>query len=234
MNAGNAWANVMAGFAVAVTLFILALGAYTFRPHRARNVKYAEREMAIIEHVVEVRRLHPEIVKVSRLDRHPWFIVPHICVLAYSLSVFSGAKLTSNVMALGDEARYTMATCFLVGSAIVLTGVALGARVGRWVVARDVSEHVTATWLGDDIVLPYRLEMGGMGAMAVSSGIYSWTSFQSTTGSLGGWLTLGIALLSGLSVIPFYRAVEVFQRWDTTLIMEATARLEAGDDGSAD
>lgn len=225
----NIWANVMAGVAIGIFLAIIAVGVIAFKPHRARNVKYAEQEMAIIEHVVEVRRLHPEIVKVARLDRHPWFIGPHICVFAYSLCVFSGAPLTSNVLTLGDEARYTMATCFLVGSAIVLTGVALGARVGRWTVARDVSEHLTAKWLGDDIVLPYRLEMAGMGAMMVSSSIYAWTSFQSTTGSLGGWLTLCIAVLCGLSVISFYRAVKVFQRWDTTLISEAEARLEAGD-----
>jgi hypothetical protein len=228
------WANVMAGVAIGIFLAILALGAYTFKPHRARNVKYAEQEMAISEHVIEVRNLHPEIVKVSRLDRHPWFIGAHLCVLGYSLCVFGGAKLTSNVLALGDVARYTMATCFFVGSVLVLTGVALGSRLGPWRIARRVRYHATASVLGDDIVLPYRIEMGGMSAMAVSSGIYAWTSFQSTAGSLGGWLTLGIAVLCVLSVISFYRAAEVFQRGDTTLIREAEARLEAGDAAHAD
>jgi hypothetical protein len=175
-----------------------------------------------------VKLTHPEIVKISRLDRHPWFVGPHVCILGYSICVFSGARLTSNVTVLGDSARYTMATCFLVGSVIVLSGALLGAHVGRWVIAREVSEHLTAQWLGDDIVLPYRVEIAGMSAMAVSSGIYSWTSFQSTAGSLGGWLTGGIAVLCGLSVISFYRAVTVFQRWDHTLISEAEARLEAG------
>lgn len=229
------WANVMVGFSILVFVAILFGGWYTFKPHRARNVKYAEvvYQSSVVERVAEVKLAHPEIVKISRLDRHLWFIGPHMCVFAYAVCVFFGARLTSNVTALGNTPRYTMAVCFLVGSALVLTGVALGARVGPWTVKRDVVEHVTAKWLGDDVVLPYRIEMAGLSAMAVSSSIYAWTSFQSTAGSLGGWLTLGIAVLCGLSVVSFYRALEVFQKWDTTLISEAEARLKAGDDADA-
>lgn len=225
------WANIMAGFAVAVSVTILGWFAYMFRPNRARNVKYAERVLTT-EHFVRVQRSHPEIVKVARLDRHPWFYVVHICILGYTISVLSGARLTSNVLTLGDEARYTMATCFLVGSTLVLIGVVLGLKVGPWRLGQGTHNHATASVLGDDIALPYRLEMAGMFAIAVSSGIYSWTSFQFTTGSFGGWLSLGVALLCTSSISIWYRAVAAFQQWDHTLITEAMARLEAGSDGS--
>lgn len=225
------WANVMIAGAIAIFVGLLIRGAYKFEPQRARNVKHAEREHdPRANALAEAQQAHPEIVRVSRLDRHIWFLVPHMMVFAYSICLFSGAELTSNVKVLGDQARYTMAICFLIGSIIVLTGATLGLRLGvkDWVIKRDVSEHLTDRALGDDIVLPYRVEMAGLSAMFVSSSIYSWTSFQSTTGSLGGWLTLGIAVCCGLSVISFYRAVKVFQQWDHTLISEAEARLAGG------
>lgn len=228
------WAVVMVAAAGLIFSGILAHGAATYSDRRARNVKYAERSHKVVEQIVEVQRSHPEIVKTKRMDRFPFFYVIHVCVFGYTMCVIAGAKLTSNVVALGDQARYTMASCFLVGSVLVLTGVVLGLRVGPLTIKPSVADHATASVLGDDIVLPYRLEMAGMGAMVVSSGIYSWTSFGSTTGSLGGWLTGGIALACALTTTSFYRAVEVFQRWDNTLITEAQARLEAGDGCASD
>lgn len=222
------WVVVMATVAVMGLVVIPAGMAVLFRPQRARNVKHYEIEM--LEHVVEVRRYHPEIVKVPRLDRHPAFITPHVCVLGYSICVFSGAQLTSNVLTLGDQARYTMATCFLVGSILVLTGSALGLRVGSKHVGVGIHDHLTASILGDDVVLPYRLAMAGMGAMVVSSTIYAWTSFQSTTGSLGGWLTGGMAAWCLTCIVTFSKALSVFRRQDALLISEAQARIEADDE----
>lgn len=141
--------------------------------------------------------------------------------------------LTSNIMSLGQEARYTMASCFLVGSILVLTGVAMGLKVGRRVIAPSVRGHPTYSILGDDIVLPYRLEMAGMGAMMVSAGIYSFTSFHSTSASLGGWLTGAIAVGCALTIPRHYRAVEDFQRWDYVLISEAQARIGEAGEGHA-
>lgn len=221
----NVWANVMIGFAVLVFLGILVHGRRTFNPQRARNVKYAEHHPDLVPYVVKVQKYHPEIVKTSRLDRSWHFVVLHACVLGYSISVFCGAQLTSNVLAIGDQARYTMATCFFVGSILVLIGSSLGLTVRRYTVAEQVSTHATASVLGDDIVFPYRLSMAGMGAMIVSSSIYFYTSFGNTFGSLGGWLTLAITTASIGSIVTFYRAVTTFERWDRILISEARARI---------
>lgn len=222
------WANVMVSFAVLGLLVILARAGLTFRPHRARNVKYAEASHRFTIDTVGVAAEHPEIIKIARFDRHPWFVGVHLCVLGYTTCVFLGAKLTSNVSVLGDSARYTMATCFFVGSLLVLTGATLGTRIGRWTMGGKVSDHPTHAVLGDDITLPYRLSMAGMGAMTVSSGIYAWTSFQSTTGSLGGWLTGGIAALCAITIIWFYRAVDQFTRWDQ--LLTERYRVRAGID----
>jgi hypothetical protein len=227
----SAWANVGIGAVILGGIIVLSHGVRNFRPQLARNVKYAEQTMFVDEKKVDAVRLaHPEIVKVVRLDRHPWFVVPHVMVLGYSISVFLGAKLTSNVLILGDQARYTMATCFFVSSLLVLTGATLGSRVGKWTVKRDVAEHLTAKWLGDDIVLPYRIEMAGMSAGIVSSTIYFATSFTNTAGSLGGWLTMGISILCAMSIPQWNRAVRVFELWDYTLVTEARGRLEDTDD----
>jgi hypothetical protein len=221
--------------AIAITVIVvLTWGTAGFSSNRARNVKYAERVKIIQEQdVAEIHLAHPEIVKHTRLDRHIWFLVPHLCVLFYTFCILSGAELTSNVIALGDSARYTMATGFLVGVLLVLCGAAMGSKIFGWTVKFDVSDHITAKWLGDDIVLPYRIEMAGMGAMSVSSSLYSFTSFGSTSGSLGGWLTGGIAVASILSIMQWSNAIGLFQKWDHTLISEAEARLEEAGDGDA-
>jgi hypothetical protein len=147
------------------------------------------------------------------------------------MCIFTGAKLTSNVTVLGATPRYTMGTCFLIGSTLVMLGALMGAKVGKHVINPDVRDHLTAGVLGDDIVFPYRLSMAGMSAMIVSAGIYTWTSFQSTAGSLGGWLTAGIVVLCVTSIPWFYVTVRRFQKWDHLLITEAQARvdLEASD-----
>lgn len=218
----------MAGFAVVIFLCVLAFMAKTYSPNLARNVKYAERAAVTKYDLAHVQLRHPEIIKVARQDRYPFFWLLHLAVSGYVVSILTGAPLTSNVITLGSEARYTMASCFLVGSGLVLTGVASGLKVGRRTIMPQVRDHPTCAILGDDIVFPYRVEMAGMSAMMVSSAIYSWTSFQSTTGSLGGWLTGGIALACALTIHQFYRAIQAFQKWDFVLISEAMARLEKG------
>lgn len=224
------WANIMVAVAIAIFLAILAFMARTWSPCLARNVKYAERAALSLHDFKHVQQSHPEIVKVARQDRYPFFVLIHLMVTGYVLSILTGAPLTSNVASLGDEARYTMASCFLVGSALVLAGVVSGGQVGGRTIMPSVADHPTASVLGDDIVFPYRIEMAGMSAMMVSSGIYSWTSFNTTTGSLGGWLTGGIAVACALTIDQFYRSVEAFQKWDHILISEAKARIDkAGD-----
>lgn len=227
------WSTTFVTAIIVVTASILTWGIKQFSPQRALNVKYAERSQEVIAHVIEVRREHPEIVRVSRHDRHPAFLLLPVMVLGYSISVFCGAQLTSNVTALGDSPRYTMATCFLIGSVLMLAGATLGLRIGRRRLSPHVHDHLTAEVLGDDIVFPYRLSMAGMGAMIVSSSIYWWTSFQSTFGSLGGWLTLAITSICVVCIPWFLIAAHRFTKWDRILITEAQARIDAGE-SSAD
>lgn len=222
----SAWAFIMAGFSVAIFLSIMVFMARTYSPNLARNVKYAERAAVTHYELAQIQLRHPEIVKVARQDRYPLYWLLHLGAIGYVSAVLSGSPLTSNVLSLGSSARYTMATCFLVGSTLVLIGVAMGLKVGRRTIAPRICDHPTYSVLGDDIVLPYRLEMAGMGAMMVSSGIYSWTSFHSTSASLGGWLTLVITIGCAMTIPIFYRAVKDFEKWDNVLITEAQSRIE--------
>jgi hypothetical protein len=218
---------VLVSIAAVGLVAIPAWGARRFSPKHARNVKYFENRAIAIQRVVEARLLHPEIIKIARIDRHPFFLMPHIGVLGYAVCVFSGAELTSNVTALGETTRTTMATCFFVGSSLVVIGAALGMDVFGRCLRPSTCEHLTSSVLGDDITLPYRLSMAGMSATSIALMIYSTTSFQST-GSLGGWLTGALAVASAITVPWFYRRVRQFEKWDATLISEAKSRLLNG------
>lgn len=229
------WAGWLLIAIVAVFVAILVRSAYTYKPHRARNVKYAEQYQAsVVEHVVRARLSHPEIVKTSRIDRYWWYIGPVLAMFGYSVSIsILKAPLTSNVVSLGEGARFTMASCFMVGSALVLIGSSLGATVlGRWTISPATKDHLTAEVLGDDIVLPYRVGMAGWAALTMSLSIYAWTSFQVTIGSLGGWFTaIGSAASLG-TILALYRAATVFEKWDRTLISEAAAAVRRNDAAS--
>lgn len=225
------WALPLAGLVLALLIGIPTWGALKFNRARAEGVKRAEARDAahsFQRHVVEARLLHPEIVKVNRIDRHPFFVLTHMGAWGYAWCVFFGAPLTSNVASLGMQTRFTMASCFLVGSTLVLASAALGARVWRWRIAPAVHDHLTCEVLGDDISLPYRLSMAGMFATAVSMAIYAATSFKSTTGSLGGWLTGMLAAACVITIPWFYVRVRTFTRNDATLISDAMARLDPG------
>lgn len=230
------WAGWLLIVIVIVFVGILARSAYTYKPHRARNVKYAEQhQAAVVEHVVRATASHPEIVKISRLDRHWWYIGPALAMFGYSvcISVFN-APLTSNVISLGQGARFTMASCFMVGSALVLIGSMLGATFGRWTINPTTKDHLTAEVLGDDIVFPYRVAMAGWAALTVSLGIYAWTSFQVTIGSLGGWFTaIGTGASIG-TILTLNRAAKVFEKWDYILISEAHAAVRRRNDAEPD
>lgn len=222
------WAVALAGVAILFLIVIPTWGAVKFQPHRARNVKYAERDTVVVieKHVADVRLLHPEIVSTGRIDRHPFYLLPHLGVFGYACCVFAGAPLTSNVTALGLQTRYTMATCFLVGATLVLTASALGMKVGRWRVMRRINDHITGDILGDDITLPYWLGAAGLFAVAVSMGIYASTSFKSTTGSLGGWLTGTLAAACAITIVMLISRIRAFTKHNDTLISEAIAQIE--------
>lgn len=223
------WAWIIALAALSVLVGGPIWGALKFSRSGAEHVRHAEvRDAKTLQHhVVQVLRAHPEIVRTCREDRHPWYLLIHSGMLFYAICIFSGADLTNNVKSLGDAPRFTMGTCFLVGSVLVLSGAVLGTRWGRVWIMPSVHHHVTSEVLGDDIELPYRLGMAGMGATGTSSFIYAATSFGSTTGSLGGWLT-AMAFTSCLVTIPwFYGRIRTFVRNDALLIAEAKARARA-------
>ncbi|MGK2880615.1 MAG: hypothetical protein ACSLE6_07400 [Mycobacterium sp.] len=220
------WAAILVSVA-AIFLFAIPLwGALKFNPDRARTVKYVELSAAATDRVVQVRLLHPEIVQMSRMDRHPFYVLVHFGVIAYAVCVYAGSPLTSNVIALAPQTRYTMAGCFIVGSMLAMIGSLLGAHVGRWTFGKNVREHLTAPVLGDDVGLPYRVAIAGLSATMVSFAIYSETSFQSTAGSLGGWLTGSLAAACILTIVMLYRSMRTFEKWDSVLISEAKARLD--------
>lgn len=222
------WAVALGAIAVLFLFVIPVVGAILFRPQRARNVKRVELQSEIIvqQHITELAVFHPEIVKLPRLDRHPFYIAPHVGVWSYAWCIFVGAPVTNNVASLGAVTRYTMAGCFLVGSSLALIGVVMGARVGRWRFVRRVQNHATSPLLGDDITLPYWLGICGLVSIAVSMAIYSSTSFKTTAGSLGGWLTAVLAAAC-LALIPMlHKRIREFDRHDTALIAEVMTRNE--------
>jgi hypothetical protein len=223
----NVWVAVMATFAVTFLVVIPIVGVIAFRPQRARNLRQAERqtEKVVLQNIVELAVAHPEIVKQKRFDRHPFYVAPHVGVFAYAVCVFSGATVTNNVAALSSLTRATMATCFIVGAMFVLAGCLLGTRVGRWRIGRRVVDHPTAPLLGDDVTLPYWLGMAGLLCVTVSMAIYSSTSFNTTTGSLGGWLTATLAGASAAGIIHLYLLVKEFERNEAVLVSEVMAHI---------
>lgn len=225
------WAVVLAAVAVVFLVAIPVWGVVKFSPHHARSVKYAEAtdDRVVQKHVALVSVGHPEFTRTHRIDRHYWYLLPAVGVWCYAWCVVAGAPLTSNVAALSLSTRYTMAGCFLIGASMMLLGALLGARVGRWRVMRSVHDHVTCEVLGDDITFPYWVGIAGMGTTMISLSIYSFTSFSSTTGSLGGWLTGMLALACFITIPLFHSRLRKFEREEADLITRAKARLAGGD-----
>lgn len=222
------WAVVLVTIAVTLLVALPIAGALLFRPARARAVKRAELENVIVvqQRVRELAVHHPEIVRKARIDRHFWYLAPQVGVLGYSLCILAGATVTNNVAVLSSTTRYTMASCFVIGAVLTLVGAAMGARFGRWRFRPKVYDHPTCVLLGDDIATPYRLALAGVGTEAVSLAIYSSTSFATTLGSLGGWLTGALAVLACTPFcVQLLIRIRVFNKEDTALITEALARM---------
>lgn len=226
------WAIGLACIAILALFVIPIWGSRRFKPNRARHVKYAEHQYVEIvqRRVVELAVHHPEISKIARFDRHPFYLGPHLGVLGYSLCIFAGAVPTSNVTSMGTVTRYTMATCFLIGAVLILTGATMGSRLGRWRFARHVHDHPTSPLLGDDVSLPYLVGCTGLLCVAVSMSIYAWTSFGSTTGSLGGWLTMTLAGSSIVMLGMLWNLSREFEHNEQILLAEVNARIECDDD----
>lgn len=215
-------------FAPVILIGSIAVGVFGFNPAKAQAIRRAEADTngVVIEEVRHIVVGKPERFRRGRVDRHPAYLGPLVAVWGYAWCVFGGALLTSNVVAMGEAERMAMAVCFLVGSTLALTGAAMGLEVRGHVFLRGVKDNLTSSKLGDDIQLPYTFGMAGMVALAVSFGIYAWTSFHSTIGSLGGWLTGLAAITCGVMLGVYYFRMRQYARVSPRLISQAVARIE--------
>lgn len=222
--------SLIIGTALAVAILILVtcvgIGLFGFTPERAAAIRDGETHTAVI--IEEVRRIHvapPDRFRRGRIDRHPFYLAPHFAALGYSVSVLAGAPVTSNLAALSPQTKFTMAVCFLIGSTLVLLGAVMGLHVWKWDIVPGVSEHIAASRVGDDVRLPYTFGGIGMFSIGVSTGIYASTSFGSTFGSLGGWLTGSIAVACAFMAAVFYRRVRQYSRTLKVIVDEAVANV---------
>lgn len=230
-------ASVIIGAALIIGPLILvtsiAIGVLGFNPERAQAIRSAESSPQVV--IEEIRRIHvgrPEQFRHERLDRHPHYLALHAAALCYAISIFGGSPVTSNVASLAAAAKFTLAACFLVGAVLVVTGSLMGVRVGPCRFFRGVRDNLVSARLRDDVRLPYTFGGAGMLSMSVSLGLYASTSFKSTYGSLGGWMTLWYAGACAVLLVMFYRRTKQYVRLREALIAEAVAHIER--DGHVD
>ena len=211
----------------------VAVGLLGYTPERANAIRSAEdTPQVVIEEIRHIVVRQPTKFPHDRLDRHPAYISLHIAVWCYAWCIFFGAPITSNLTSLSAETRMTMAACFVVGSTLVLSGAAMGGRICKWTLLDGVRDNVTSPMLSDDIRLPYAFNAAGMFAISISMGLYASTSFKSTFGSLGGWITGCSTFMSAILFIMFVTRIRQYSKARDLLILEAVARLEMRGDGN--
>jgi hypothetical protein len=205
----------------------IGIGLLGYSPEKAQAIREAEdHPPVVIEEIRSVRIRRPERFRHDRLDRHPTYLGLHLATQGYGWSVLSGAAITSNLASLPPASKFAMAACFLVGSTLVLCGAAMGARIGRWTFLSGIRDNIASSMLGDDIRLPYSFGAVGKFAIFVSMTIYGFTSFSSTTASLGGWMTSAFAFTSLILLVQFILRIRVYNQARALLIAQAVARLE--------
>lgn len=221
---------ILVALSVMAAVALLAYGLWRYNADHARGVKQVELlDDHFVRHIAAIRLVHPEIVRLSRLDRHPFYLTVAVSVFGYSMCIFGGAKLTNNVSALDAGTRYTMATCFALGSMMMLGAALMGVKIGKRYVMRRIADHPTCEILGDNIAVPYIMARAGLATLAIAAEIYSVTSFRSTTGSLGGWLTSGVAAACVACIVMMSRRTRSFEREDRTLLSEVVKRAQSND-----
>lgn len=209
----------------------IGIGVFGFSPEKAQNIRAAEARMPIA--MEEVRRIHirsPDRFRHDRLDRHPFYICLHVAVFCYAICIFAGAPITSNLATLNHQTKMTMASCFIIGSALVLSGSAMGIRIGRWTLLDSIRDNMTSPMLADDIRLPYLFGCAGAFGTGTSMAIYASTSFRSTWGSLGGWMTALAAVACVWLFAQLFLRIRRYGRARTALIDRAVAQIVVGRD----
>lgn len=216
---------------VIILVLCIAIGLFGFSPGRAQAIRDAEAAGPMV--IEEVRRVHitrADRFRRGRIDRHPSYLAPVLAAFCYSICILSGADVTSNVASLSDQTRFTMSIAFLVGSTLVFAGAAMGLHFMQWDIFGGVRDNIASSRLGDDIRLPYTFACIGMVSMSASFGLYATTSFKSTTGSLGGWMTAILSATCGLMLLVFYSRIRQYSRTRSIVIEEAVANvIQRGD-----
>jgi hypothetical protein len=212
----------------AVAVAAVAIGVFGYSPEKAQGIRSAEEvPNTVVEEVRHLLVRRPENFNHDRLDRHPAYLSLHAAVWCYAWCIFGGAPITSNLATLGSGSRMTMAVCFLVGSSLVLSGSAMGARFGRWRFMPSIHDNMTSPRLSDDIRLPYTFGGAGMFAISISMAIYASTSFKSTLGSLGGWITGWSAVMCAIMLVMYFSRVRQYEKARKATVAEAVANLAA-------
>lgn len=222
--------SIVLGLALLCGAVILVLsvgmGVFGYRPERAQRIRAGEASDAVI--VEEVRRIHiapPERFRRVRVDRHWFYLAVQFAAIGYSVSIMTGVSLTSNVLSLGEGPRFAMAASFLVGGCLCIIGSGMGLKIGRCHLVSGVSENLATSRLGDDIRLPYTFGVIGVFSLGVSTWIYSATSFGSTAGSLGGWLSGSIAAACGLMIRTYLKRIKQYSLTRRIVIDSAIERV---------
>jgi hypothetical protein len=210
----------------------VAIGIFGFSPEKAQAIRSAEDNFPTV--IEEIRAIHiakPERFRHERLDRHPAYLSLHFAVLAYAVCTLCGATPTSNIAALSVPARMIMATCFLIGSTLVLLGALMGARFGEtFTILKGIHDNITSARLGNDVRLPYTFSCSGLMSIAVAMAIYASTSFNSTLGSLGGWMTGCSVIMCVVLICMFVDRIRRYSRTRALLIGQAITRIERAHD----
>jgi hypothetical protein len=235
----SAWAVVFISLAIVVFIGAPLVGLLTFQPRRARGVKRAELlegSQAIVAHIAYIRLRHPEIVRQTRLDRHPAYIWMNLSLLAFGWVV---AFVVVPYSTRGSETlgtRETLATSLILGSTAALVGTLLGKRVLGRCIGRFVCDHDTKALLGDDIRVPYVLAWVGLASTAISMGFYGYTVIASAgpvrlLTTLGGAASFGIVGMCVTLIPSFVGRIRDFVEARDIVLTEAAAII-AEQDGS--
>lgn len=232
------WALAMVIVALILLVAFPAVGLYLFSPLRARSLKHVEyfREDILLQaHVQHLRLAHPEIIKTTRLDRHPAYLWLQVVLLAFGVAVIYVEAPYSTLGAEALGTRAALGGSLILGGAMSLSGTLLGARIGRWCLWPRVCSNVVSGTLGDDIRVPYVLGWWGALSTILSSVFYiytvvelvGWLKFLIT---LGGITSFGVIGINAMMIPMFILRLRRYMTERQELIEEAYALMASEDD----
>ena len=211
---------VFVGAAVLVVAITAGLLVFLLLPGLAKAVKLAEADPHLAARIKQARILHPEIVKIERIDRHDAYVWLHLGLWCVALGIIFAPAPNTVLTALSWDAQKLLGLCMLCGSSTALVGISLGMRLGGWRLLRPISDNIVSDHLGDDIRMPYTFGCLGMLSVAVSLAGYGWTIFQYATliGTLGGGLTFAIVGMCITLSRRFILGIRAYTRARNTLV----------------